>query len=61
VFEHFLVVQNPIYDEVLQDLRNGYKETHWMWFIFPQLQGLGTSAMSAKFAIKDSLEAEQYW
>lgn len=61
MFEHFLVVQNPIYDEVLQDLRNGYKETHWMWFIFPQLQGLGTSAMSAKFAIKDSLEAEQYW
>lgn len=61
MFEHFLEAQNPIYDEVLKELWNGYKETHWMLFIFPQLQGLGTSVMSVKFALKDSSEAEQYW
>jgi len=61
VFDHFLEAQNPIYDQVLTELRNGYKETHWMWFIFPQLQGLGSSEMSIRFAIKDSSEAKQYW
>ena len=47
-------------NEVLKELLNGYKETHWMCFIFTQLQGLGTSAMSVKFALKDSSEAEQH-
>jgi uncharacterized protein (DUF1810 family) len=61
LFDHFLEAQSLIYDEVLTELRNGFKETHWIWFIFPQLQGLGTSEMSIKFAIKDSSEALQYW
>jgi len=61
MFEHFLEAQKPVYDKVLEELRTGCKETHWMWFIFPQLLGLGTSDMSIKFAIKDSNEAYKYW
>lgn len=60
-FEHFLEAQNPIYDQVLQELRNGHKETHWMWFIFPQLKGLGISPMSVRYAIGDENQAREYW
>lgn len=38
-FQHFLDAQNPIYDQVLQELRNGRKVGHWIWWIFPQLKG----------------------
>ena len=61
MFEHFIEAQDLVYDEVLDELRRGSKETHWMWFIFPQLQGLGSSEMSIQLAIKDTSEAEQYW
>lgn len=60
-FKHFLEAQNPIYDQALVELRNGRKETHWMWFIFPQLKGLGTSPMSIRYAIEDGGHAREYW
>ena len=60
-FQHFLEAQNPIYEEVLKELRNGKKQTHWMWFIFPQLKGLGTSPMSVRYAIQDLDHAKAYW
>ena len=61
MLDHFLEAQNHIYDQVLQELRNGHKETHWMWFIFPQLKGLGTSPLSLRYAIEDRKQAEEYW
>lgn len=61
MLNHFLEAQNPIYDQVLKELRNGHKQTHWMWFIFPQLKGLGTSPMSIRYAIEDEMQAKEYW
>lgn len=61
MFEHFLEAQNPIYSDVLDELRSGRKRTHWMWFIFPQLKGLGSSPMSVRFAIEDETQAKAYW
>lgn len=61
MLNHFLEAQNPIYDQVLKELRNDRKETHWMWFIFPQLKGLGTSPMSVRYAIEDEKQAKEYW
>lgn len=58
---HFLEAQNPIYDQVLNELRSGHKQTHWMWFIFPQLKGLGSSPMSIRYAIEDEKKAKEYW
>jgi uncharacterized protein (DUF1810 family) len=52
--------QNPVYKQVLAELRNGQKEGHWMWFIFPQLRGLGHSHMAAAFGIASRQEAEAY-
>ncbi len=61
MFNHFLEAQEPVYEQVLRELRGGRKETHWMWFIFPQLAGLGHSEMAKKYAIKDEQEAKLYW
>ena len=58
--QRFVKAQDPVYDEVLTELRNGQKESHWMWFIFPKLRGLGHSQMAAKFGIGSREEAEQY-
>lgn len=56
----FLVAQEPVYAQALAELRAGRKRTHWMWFIFPQLAGLGQSAMSHRYAIRDLDEARAY-
>lgn len=56
----FVTAQARIYDEVLAELRSGQKRTHWMWFIFPQIEGLGYSATSRHYAIKSEEEARQY-
>jgi uncharacterized protein (DUF1810 family) len=56
----FIDAQNPVYDDLVTELRSGRKRTHWMWFIFPQLAGLGHSAMSRHFAIHDLADAERY-
>jgi len=58
--DRFLLSQAPIYDEVLQELRGGRKTGHWIWFIFPQLAGLGHSDMSSHFAIASLEEARAY-
>jgi uncharacterized protein (DUF1810 family) len=58
--ERFLDAQEPVYDRVLEEIRSGCKIGHWMWFIFPQLAGLGSSAMSQRYAIVSLDEARAY-
>lgn len=58
--ERFVVVQQEAYEFALQEMRGGRKRSHWMWFIFPQVAGLGTSAMAERYAIKSRREAEAY-
>lgn len=61
MLDHFIEAQDPIFEEVLKELRNGEKKTHWMWFIFPQLKGLGASLLSVRYAIEDEKQAKEYW
>jgi uncharacterized protein (DUF1810 family) len=56
----FVEAQAPVYAAALTEIRAGCKRSHWMWFIFPQIAGLGMSAMSRHFAIRDLAEAEAY-
>ena len=58
--ERFVEAQAPVYERVRSELRAGRKRSHWMWFVFPQIEGLGTSAMARKFAIASREEAEAY-
>jgi uncharacterized protein (DUF1810 family) len=58
--ERFLAAQERVYDDVLDELRLGRKATHWMWFVFPQVGGLGHSAMSQRYAISSLDEARAY-
>jgi uncharacterized protein (DUF1810 family) len=60
-FKHFLEAQGPVYPQVIKELKDGHKKTHWMWFVFPQLKGLGTSPMSVRYAIEGQKQAEEYW
>jgi uncharacterized protein (DUF1810 family) len=58
--ERFVTAQANVYDQALSELAAGRKRTHWMWFIFPQLSGLGQSVMSQRYAIQSPAEAEAY-
>ena len=58
--QRFVHAQEHVYPRVLSELRAGRKSSHWMWFIFPQIAGLGASAMSQRYAIGSRLEAEAY-
>jgi uncharacterized protein (DUF1810 family) len=58
--QRFVDAQHPIYAEVVDELQAGRKETHWMWFIFPQIKGLGTSPTAQKYAITCIDEAKAY-
>jgi uncharacterized protein (DUF1810 family) len=58
--ERFVDAQASVYEQVRRELRAGRKESHWMWFIFPQIAGLGQSAMSIRFAIASLGEAKAY-
>lgn len=58
--QRFADAQNPVYSRVLRELREGHKQTHWMWFVFPQLKGLGSSSMALRFGISSRAEAEAY-
>lgn len=58
--DRFVEAQKNHYADALSEIRNGEKETHWMWFIFPQIQGLGTSEMARRYAITSIEEAEAY-
>ena len=56
----FIEAQNGIYEQALAELKAGRKRSHWMWFIFPQIAGLGTSSMAEKYAIRSVEEASAY-
>jgi uncharacterized protein (DUF1810 family) len=58
--QRFLDAQNPVYAQVCSELRAGRKTSHWMWFIFPQIQGLGYSPLARKFAVSSLQEAQAY-
>ena len=58
--ERFLEAQRGTYEQALAEIRSGRKQSHWMWFIFPQYDGLGASAMAKRYAIKSVAEAEAY-
>ena len=58
--QRFVEAQDPVYAQVCEELRRGYKSGHWMWFIFPQISGLGSSEMARRFAISSIAEAEAY-
>lgn len=58
--ERFVTAQAPVIDVVRDELQAGTKRTHWMWFVFPQIAGLGSSAMSRSYAISGRAEAEVY-
>lgn len=60
-FQHFLDAQAVVYPQVLAELAAGRKYSHWMWFIFPQLSGLGKSATSRRFALASSQQALEYY
>lgn len=56
----FVAAQAGTYEQALAELRAGRKRTHWMWFVFPQLAGLGSSPMTQRYAIRDLAEARAY-
>ena len=58
--ERFVIAQGPVWETVMAELRAGRKESHWSWFVFPQLAGLGASEMSRRFAIASLAEAQAY-
>ncbi|WP_135853981.1 DUF1810 domain-containing protein [Halorussus salinus] len=58
--QRFVEAQNPVMDEVKKELRSGRKRSHWMWFVFPQMEGLGRSEMARRYAISSRGEAEAY-
>ncbi|MEI8333776.1 MAG: DUF1810 domain-containing protein [Chloroflexota bacterium] len=58
--DRFVDEQQHVYDRVLDELRRGQKSGHWIWFIFPQIEGLGSSEMSRRFAISSLDEARAY-
>ena len=60
MLDHFVAAQDRVYEQVLAELRAGRKETHWMWFIFPQLRALGRSPMAQKFGLADLHAARAY-
>ena len=58
--QRFLDAQAPVYEAVRAELRAGRKQSHWMWFIFPQLRGLGHSSMAQRYGIASRAEALAY-
>ena len=58
--QRFVDAQHPIYGQVRDELAGGRKHSHWMWFIFPQIKGLGTSSTAQKYAISGIDEAKAY-
>lgn len=58
--ERFVQAQGGVYERVCEELRRGRKQSHWMWFIFPQLKGLGHSPTAQKYGISSLREANAY-
>jgi uncharacterized protein (DUF1810 family) len=59
--DRFVRAQAPVYAQVCSELRRGRKTSHWMWFVFPQIRGLGRSEMAQQFAISSLEEARTYF
>lgn len=59
--ERFRSAQESAYEIALQEIKSGQKHSHWIWFIFPQIQGLGYSAVAQYYAIQGRAEAAAYW
>ena len=60
LLRRFMDAQDPVYEQVCSELQRGHKTSHWIWFIFPQIEGLGSSSTSEKFAISSLEEATAY-
>ncbi len=60
LFNDFIQAQDTIYPSVIEELTQGRKCTHWMWFIFPQIEGLGHSAMARRFELNSLEQAQAY-
>ena len=58
--DRFIKAQEKSYQIALKEIQNGRKLSHWMWFIFPQIDGLGMSSISSKYSIKTQQEARDY-
>ncbi|MBA3960487.1 MAG: DUF1810 domain-containing protein [Chthoniobacterales bacterium] len=58
--QRFLLAQEEVFETALRELERGRKESHWMWFIFPQIDGLGSSVTAKRYAIKSKEEALAY-
>jgi uncharacterized protein (DUF1810 family) len=58
--ERFVIAQAPVFSAVVSELRAGRKRTHWMWFVFPQLRGLGRSSMATFYGLGSVAEARAY-
>jgi uncharacterized protein (DUF1810 family) len=58
--ERYIKAQAPLYSRALDELKRGTKQSHWMWFIFPQIAGLGHSVMSHTYAVQSLEEARDY-
>ena len=58
--KRFIDAQEKVYNSVLSELKSGHKHTHWIWYIFPQIQGLGKSETAIYYSIKDNIEASKY-
>ena len=58
--QRFVDAQEGVYERALAEIRAGRKTTHWMWFVFPQVEGLGASSMAARYAIRSLAEARDY-
>lgn len=60
ILEKFITAQKEDFDTALSEIKNGHKESHWIWYIFPQIAGLGRSSMSEYYAIQNLSEAKLY-
>ena len=58
--QRFVTAQAPVFTAALEELKKGRKRTHWMWFVFPQLRGLGSSSMATFYGIRSLAEARAY-
>jgi uncharacterized protein (DUF1810 family) len=58
--QRFVDAQNGVYEQAVRELREGHKRSHWMWFVFPQIAGLGRSPTAQHFAVSGLAEAEAY-
>jgi uncharacterized protein (DUF1810 family) len=58
--DRFVEAQRDTYEVAMAEIRSGHKRSHWMWFVFPQIAGLGVSATSRRYAIRSRAEAEAY-